>query len=117
MADRASLLNDAFALADSTQIPYNMPLDMTRYLAKEDQYVPWSVAASKMVSLKHTLMFTDTFVDYNNYTRDLVTDIYKTVGWTVGADHMKKFVHTIALFISCACNNIKLILVFCVLQF
>lgn len=84
------MLNDAFALADSTQLPYNLTLDMTKYLSKEDQYVPWSVAASKLTSLKRTLMFTDAFVEYNIYARNLVAQIYENVGWTVDEDHMKK---------------------------
>ena len=37
--DRASLLNDAFALAESGRLPYSTPLDMTRYLAKEEHLV------------------------------------------------------------------------------
>lgn len=90
VGDRANLLNDAFSLADSTQLPYDLALDMTKYLSKEDQYVPWSVAASKLTSLKRTLMFTPAFVNYNVYSRDLIAPIYATVGWTVGDDHLKK---------------------------
>ena len=62
-----------------------------KYLSKEDQYVPWSVAASKLTSLKRTLMFTDAFVDYNVFARGLVEKIYESVGWTVGTDHLKKY--------------------------
>lgn len=83
-------MNDAFSLADSTQLPYYLSLDMMKYLSKEDEYVPWSVAASKLTSLKRTLMFTDAFVDYNIYARALVEKIYESVGWNVGDDHIKK---------------------------
>ncbi|KAI8123273.1 Glutamyl aminopeptidase [Lucilia cuprina] len=102
IGDRACLLNDAFALADSTQLPYNMPLDMTKYLSKEDQYVPWSVAASKLTSLKRKLMFTDAFVDYNAYARNLVEQIYESVGWTVGEDHMKNRLRVTILSTACS---------------
>lgn len=92
MGDRACLLNDAFSLADSTKLSYDLALDMTKYLDKEDQYVPWNVAASKLTSLKRTLMFTDTFVAYNVYSRALIAPIYQSVGWSVDDDHLKKLV-------------------------
>lgn len=94
VGDRACLLNDAFSLADSTQLKYDMALDMTKYLGKEDQYVPWSVAASKLTSLKRTLMFTEAFVHYNAYARELIAPIYTSVGWNVDEDHLKKYVET-----------------------
>lgn len=66
---------------------------MTKYLSKEDQYVPWSVAASKLTSLKRTLMFTDAFVNYNIYSRALIEPIYKSLGWAVDVDgdHLQKY--------------------------
>lgn len=86
MGDRASLLNDAFSLADSTQLSYDIALDMTKYLENEEDYVPWSVAASKLTSLKRTLMFTETFSNYNNYARGLIAKIYDTFTWDVVMD-------------------------------
>lgn len=91
VGDRSGLLNDAFSLADATQLPYDLALDMTKYLAKENQYVPWSVAASKLTSLKRSLMFTPAFVDYNAYARALIKPIYETVGWQPDEDnHLQK---------------------------
>jgi len=88
--DRASLMNDAFALADATQLAYEVAFDMTKYLAKEAEYVPWSVAASKLTSLKRTLYYTSSFVKYKKYATALIEPIYKSVTWTVGDDHLKK---------------------------
>lgn len=92
VGDRASILNDAFSLADATTIPYDTSLDMTKYLKDETEYVPWSVASSKLTSLKTSLMFTDVYKDYITYARELIDKVYKEVGWTVeGVDeHIKK---------------------------
>jgi len=91
IADRAHLLNDAFALADASQLSYTVPLEMTAYLAQEMDFVPWYVAASKLQSLKNTLMYTDSYVSYLTYARTLLTNVYKEVGWTVDANnHLKK---------------------------
>ncbi|XP_059219771.1 glutamyl aminopeptidase [Stomoxys calcitrans] len=102
VGDRACLLNDAFSLADATQLEYDLALDMTQYLSKEDQYVPWSVAASKLTSLKRSLMFTDAFVDYNSYSRDLIAPIYETVGWEVGTDHLQNRLRVTILSAACS---------------
>lgn len=90
--DRASLLNDAFALADATQLPYEIAFDMTKYLAKELDYVPWSVAASKLTSLKRTLFYTSSYVKYKKYATALIEPIYTSLTWTVGEDHLDKYV-------------------------
>lgn len=90
VGDRASLLNDAFALADSTQLPYEIAFDMTKYLAKEEDYVPWSVAASKLTSLKRTLYYTNSYAKYKKYATALIEPIYTALTWTVGDDHLNK---------------------------
>ncbi|XP_030370374.1 uncharacterized protein LOC115620994 [Scaptodrosophila lebanonensis] len=100
--DRASLLNDAFALADSTQLPYDVALDMTRYLKEEQDYVPWSVAASKLTSLKRTLYYTNSYVKYKKYATALIDPIYTALGWTVGEDHLNNRLRVTALSAACS---------------
>ncbi|XP_055901791.1 uncharacterized protein LOC129938333 [Eupeodes corollae] len=102
IGDRASLLNDAFSLADSTQLPYDTALDITTYLSKELEYVPWSVAASKLTSLKNTLMFTDIYRDYITYARKLIASAYESVGWTVGEDHLKNRLRITTIGAACS---------------
>ncbi|KAL5292090.1 ENPEP.2 family protein [Megaselia abdita] len=91
VGDRASILNDAFSLADATTIPYETALDMTKYLKDETEYVTWSVASSKLTSLKTSLMFTDIYKNYISYARNLIDKVYKDVGWNVEGvtEHIK----------------------------
>ncbi|EDV93149.1 GH18428 [Drosophila grimshawi] len=100
--DRASILNDAFALADATQLPYEVAFDMTKYLDKEVNYVPWSVAASKLTSLKRTLYYTSTFVKYKKYATALIEPIYTSLTWTVGEDHLDNRLRVTALGAACS---------------
>ncbi|XP_039964988.1 uncharacterized protein LOC120777590 [Bactrocera tryoni] len=102
VGDRAGLLNDAFTLADATQLSYDTALDMTAYLAKEVDYVPWSVAASKLTSLKRLLMFTEVFGDYKQYARELIKPIYENVTWTVGEDHLQNRLRVTILAAACS---------------
>lgn len=64
VSDRAHLLNDAFSLAESTQIDYRIALDLTNYLVNENSYVPWSVAASKIGGLKNYLYYSDLYSQF-----------------------------------------------------
>ncbi|KAM8706831.1 hypothetical protein ACLKA7_011000 [Drosophila subpalustris] len=103
IADRAHLLDDAFALADASQLAYSVPLEMTAYLAQETDFVPWYVAAAKLQTLKRNLMYTDSYVSYLDYARQLLTNVYKEVGWTVDADnHLKNRLRVSVLTAACA---------------
>lgn len=66
-ADRAHLLNDAFSLAEATQLDYEVPLNLTRYLANETENVPWNVAASKLGGIRRLMSHTE------NYRKFLVS--------------------------------------------
>lgn len=91
IADRAHLLNDVFALADANLVSYDIALDMTKYLAKESDFVPWYVAATKLQALQGNLMQTEIYVDYLKYARELIGKVYQEVTWNVDGDnHLKK---------------------------
>ncbi|KAH8312022.1 hypothetical protein KR044_009052 [Drosophila immigrans] len=103
IADRAHLLNDAFALADASQLSYSVPLEMTSYLSLEEDFVPWYVAANKLQSLKNTLMYSDSYASYLSYARSLLTKVYAEVGWTVDADnHLKNRLRVSVLTAACS---------------
>ncbi|XP_016980391.2 glutamyl aminopeptidase [Drosophila rhopaloa] len=103
IADRAHLLNDAFALADASQLSYKVPLEMTAYLGQERDFVPWYVAADKLVSLHRSLMFSEGYVSYLSYARTLITGVYEEVGWTVDANnHLKNRLRVSILSAACA---------------
>lgn len=91
IADRAHLLNDVFSLADASQISYDIALDMTTYLTKETDFVPWYVAATKLQALQINLVQTESYVSYLNYARSLINKVYQEVTWNVDEDnHLKK---------------------------
>ncbi|XP_017084638.2 glutamyl aminopeptidase [Drosophila eugracilis] len=103
IADRAHLLNDAFALADASQLSYRVPLEMTAYLAQEREFVPWYVAANKLRALHRSLMFSEGYVSYLTYARSLIAGVYEEVGWTVDADnHLRNRLRVSILTTACA---------------
>lgn len=91
IADRAHLLNDVFALADASQVSYGIALDMTTYLEKESDFVPWYVAATKLQALQTNLIQTEIYMDYLSYARGLINKVYQEVTWNVDDDnHLRK---------------------------
>lgn len=62
--DRAHLLNDAFSLADATQLSFSVPLNLSKFLANERSFVPWRVAATRLKSIKGLLYYTELFPQF-----------------------------------------------------
>ena len=54
--DRASLLDDAFALAGAGHISITIPLEMTKYLKAEKHYVPWRIAIGHLEAIRTLLV-------------------------------------------------------------
>uniref|UniRef100_A0A1A9WMJ6 ERAP1-like C-terminal domain-containing protein n=1 Tax=Glossina brevipalpis TaxID=37001 RepID=A0A1A9WMJ6_9MUSC len=104
VTDRASLLNDAFSLADSTQLKYDLVLNMTEYLIVENDFVPWSVAAAKLISLHRRLIFTDISELFRSYAQHLIKPIFLTLGWNIDPrdDHLHNRLRVIILSAACS---------------
>lgn len=43
---RARIIDDAFALAEAGHLPYYVALNITQYLKKETELLPWTMALS-----------------------------------------------------------------------
>ena len=54
-ADRASLLSDAFSLAESGHLGYDIPISMSSYLKKEQSLVPWETAYRSLKKIETLL--------------------------------------------------------------
>ncbi|XP_021693431.1 glutamyl aminopeptidase isoform X3 [Aedes aegypti] len=103
IGDRTGLLNDAFALADASQLRYDLALELTRFLAQETEYVPWATVSSKMKSIRTLIYDYPAYDDILLYVRQLIQRAYDSVGWTVvGEDHMKNRLRTTVLDLACS---------------
>ncbi|XP_065354225.1 glutamyl aminopeptidase-like isoform X3 [Calliphora vicina] len=105
VADRAHLINDVFVLADAGQVDYSIALELSKYLEKELDYVPWSVAASRLSAIKNLLYFTDMYRDFVDYARQLLRTAYDSVTWTVGDDHLQNLLRVTILNAACGYGN------------
>lgn len=81
--DRAHLLNDVFSLAEGGLVDYSIALEMTKYLKRENSFVPWDVAASKLKGIRSDLYYTQYQKEFRDYAQNLVDDAYKNVKQTI----------------------------------
>jgi hypothetical protein len=56
---RAVLVEDAFNLAESGDISYNIYLDLIGYFKRETEYIPISALVKTINHLKHSLRHSD----------------------------------------------------------
>ncbi|XP_059093631.1 endoplasmic reticulum aminopeptidase 1-like isoform X1 [Tigriopus californicus] len=96
-ADRAQLINDAFALAQAGLLPSTKPLDMIMYLLKENEIVPWATALRHLSAWKVTLQETDLIPLINNFIQTLISPIYNKVGWGETGEHMERLLRKLIL--------------------
>ncbi|XP_035773194.1 glutamyl aminopeptidase-like isoform X5 [Anopheles albimanus] len=106
IGDRTGLLNDAFALADASLLKYSVALELTRYLADEQEYVPWSAIASKLKTIRNLLYNYISYDHITQYTRQLVSKVVDTIGWDpVEDEHMKNLLRTTVLDLACTVGH------------
>lgn len=61
VANRAGLINDAFNLARANQLSYEVALNLSTYIIKEDELVPWQAFLNEMTFLKNMLSTSDSY--------------------------------------------------------
>lgn len=59
--NRATLIDDAFALAGSAVLPYTTVFSLIDYLSTEDHYVPWSSALRKFSYIGRMFSYTKNY--------------------------------------------------------
>ena len=78
---RAQIINDAFALSESLEIPSTQPLEIIKYLTQETEYLPWSTSITRLNYLTNMLDSTNAFSNYQNFVIKLVSSLYNSLGW------------------------------------
>jgi len=79
--NRAQILNDAFNLARSGKLSYEIALGVTMYLAKETELVPWSAALDGLSYLSRMLQRTSAYGEFREYSRRLIKPLLERVGF------------------------------------
>ena len=99
--DRSELINDAFFLARSGRLDYELALNLTQYLRYEDSLIPWTTTQTMFSYIKN-LIYSDADIALNYYINDIIGQQYRTLGWddTVGDAQMRRL-RTVIIDMAC----------------
>ncbi|XP_071830181.1 glutamyl aminopeptidase-like [Apostichopus japonicus] len=106
-SDRAGLIDDAFNLGRAEQLNYDVVLDMTLYLEKETEYVPWTVASDNLAWLSEILRFQNIYGLFREYVVKQTTSIYASTGWGTGGagSHLDRLLRSDIIDLACGHGN------------
>ncbi|XP_070544137.1 glutamyl aminopeptidase-like [Ptychodera flava] len=104
-ANRAGLLNDAFNLARAGYVNYSIALDLSKYLANEDAYVPWTTTASLFSDLDTFLYHRPAYGLLTKYVNTQVENIYADLGFRDEGGHLEKYLRGVIITLACDNHN------------
>ncbi|KAJ8921510.1 hypothetical protein NQ315_003128 [Exocentrus adspersus] len=86
LKNRAQFLDDALNLAFSGYISYDIALNVTLYLTKEREFVPWNTGLDNLDYLYDMFVRTAHFDKYKAYVLHLIQDFYEELGFKEWAE-------------------------------
>lgn len=107
ISDRTNLIEDAFSLAQASELDYTIAMKMTSYLGNEHSSVPWRVAAANLLAIDDLLLSTNVSSKFREYVRKLVEIPYHDVTWKVDnfEDHDTLRLRGTILNLACAVGH------------
>uniref|UniRef100_A0A915MXS0 Aminopeptidase n=1 Tax=Meloidogyne javanica TaxID=6303 RepID=A0A915MXS0_MELJA len=77
MGSRVRIIDDAFTLAEGGYLPYEDTLNLTQYLAKEEEYPPWEIALTGFNVIQSYFDDEPETEDLRAYIKLLIGDIFE----------------------------------------
>ncbi|NXL95452.1 AMPE aminopeptidase, partial [Alectura lathami] len=105
-ADRAGILDDAFSLARAGLLNYSVPLDLTKYLTNETDYLPWHRAIASVTYIADMLKDdTNLYPRFQEYFRYLVKPIVNKLNWSDSGSHLDRLLRASVLDFACSMDD------------
>ncbi|XP_046856975.1 aminopeptidase N-like [Xenia sp. Carnegie-2017] len=90
-SDRAGLLDDVFALARAGKVNYTTALDMSLYLHREKDYVPWRAAMLSLSYIGARLSMTSYYGLYQNYILSKVNPVLDELNYNDTGSALQRY--------------------------
>ena len=74
-----------------------VPLEMSLYLLKEKNYVPWAMALQHLTKWKQILQETSLIPDINYLLRHILSPMYNKLGWKDEGSHNERLLRDLIL--------------------
>ncbi|MEE6461812.1 hypothetical protein FKM82_001413 [Ascaphus truei] len=106
--DRGGFIDDAFALASAEQLDYDIALNLTKYLQRERNYIPWQRVSSALSYIINMLEDDNTiYHQFQKYFRRQVKPITDELGWNHIDDDLKKLLRVSVQGLACRMDDPK----------
>ncbi|CAH1108047.1 unnamed protein product [Psylliodes chrysocephalus] len=109
VADRTHLLEEAFSIAEADLLDFEVPLELTKKLSAEFDYMPWSVAYIKLRSILNHLKWSgsDQEAAFKKYVIDIVSPAYNNFSWneTVDYSHLDRLARIEIFYLACLVDH------------
>ncbi|VDN02876.1 unnamed protein product [Thelazia callipaeda] len=78
---RAQIINDAFSLAEGNFISYEIPLNLTKYLSMEEEFLPWRMALIGFSTIVSNFNDEPETQHVRDYLNSLISPMYNRIDW------------------------------------
>ncbi|XP_030856224.1 aminopeptidase N isoform X2 [Strongylocentrotus purpuratus] len=106
--NRAQLINDAFSLARVGRVDYPIALNLTLYMDKENDYIPWEAALGVISYITDMFSRYSGYGPLERYMRKQIDTLYNNLGWMddpVNDAHLTQYNRINAIGTSCRYRN------------
>ncbi|VVC37450.1 Aminopeptidase N-type,ERAP1-like C-terminal domain,Peptidase M1, membrane alanine aminopeptidase, N- [Cinara cedri] len=103
-ADRASLIDDVFTLCRAGVLNVTVPLELSKYLRKERDFVPWATALAHFQNWSKFLSESSPYRLFLDYMKSLLVPVAQSVGWKDNGTHLKKLMRSDILASAILCG-------------
>ncbi|XP_074661523.1 aminopeptidase N-like [Tubulanus polymorphus] len=83
-ANRAGLINDAFNLARAGKLDYKIALNISSYLDKEEDFVPWKTFINSIAFIEGMVCRSEIYGEFKKFMRRLVAPQFRRLGVGTG---------------------------------
>lgn len=97
--DRLGMVRDAFALAESQQLPTAQALNLIQNYKEETDYTVWTEIAAGLGTLDHLLFNEKFYPKFQEFAQKVFEPLAKKIGWdkTKGESHTKGLLRSLIL--------------------
>jgi len=110
-ASRAQLVDDAFSMARPGVVSQVLALNVSVYLDKELEYVPWTAAARSFGYIRRMIALTPALPSLQKFMLSRVERVYQLVGWTQDPNdaHLTQLLRILVVDLACSYGHVECI--------
>lgn len=105
--DRAGFISDAFELSRSGLLNITIPLEMTKYLENEEDFLPWSSAISALTYIKQRIYDRDVVTIFKKYVLKLMKKQMTRLGWKKEGDYLTRRLQSLLISVAVSYGDVN----------